>query len=63
MTVEEMTLEEMTDMLNEIQFIVDKYGYDIGGYNTNVNENIPFDMFEILLLRQIKYDENDKERY
>lgn len=58
-----MTLEEMTDMLNEIQFIVDKYGYDIGGYNTNVNENIPFDMFEILLLRQIKYDENDKERY
>ena len=32
-----MTLEEMTDMLNEIQFIVDKYGYDIGGYNTNVN--------------------------
>lgn len=63
MTLEEMTLEEMTDMLNEIQFIVDKYGYDIGGYNTNVNENIPFDMFEILLLRQIKYDENDKERY
>ena len=58
-----MTVEEMTDMLNEIQFIVDKYGYDIGGYNTNVNENIPFDMFEILLLRQIKYDENDKERY
>lgn len=58
-----MTLEEMTDMLNKIQFIVDKYGYDIGGYNTNVNENIPFDMFEILLLRQIKYDENDKERY
>lgn len=58
-----MTLEEMTDMLNEIQFIVDKYGYDIGGYNTNVNENIPFDMFEIVLLRQIKYDENDNERY
>lgn len=52
MTVEEMTLEEMTDMLNEIQFIVDKYGYDIGGYNTNVNENIPFDMFEILLIKK-----------
>ena len=52
MTSEEMTLEEMTDMLNEIQFIVDKYGYDIGGYNTNVNENIPFDMFEILLIKK-----------
>lgn len=58
-----MTLEDMTDMLNKIQFIVDKYGYDIGGYNTNFNENIPFDMFEIVLLRQTKSNENDKERY
>ncbi len=58
-----MSQEDMTDMLNEIQFIVDKYGYDIGGYNTNFNENIPFDMFEIVLLRQTKGDENDNERY
>ena len=44
-----MTAEDRADMLNEIQNITEKYGYDVAGYEEGINDK---DIFEILLIKR-----------
>ena len=45
-----MTAEDRARMLNEIEDIVEKYGFDVAGYDDGVDGDD--DMFEVLLLKK-----------